>query len=787
MKRYLNLNLLTLLLLAFVCGCGPKQSDVKFARVENGQFVIGENTPYYFVGTNFWYGSILASTAEGGDRERLAKELDYMQSLGINNLRILVGSEGNYGVSSKVVPILQTAPGEYDDRMLDGLDYLMAELGKRNMYAVLFLTNAWEWSGGYSQYLEWSGRGDYPVPGEKGWNTFIEYVTQYHSVDSQDSCKIMFFNHVKNIVSRTNRYTGKPYSEDPAIFSWQIANEPRAFSDANKEVFAEWIGETARLIKSLDPNHMVSTGSEGEVGCEGDIQLWKRIHAYPEVDYTNIHIWPYNWRWITKDSVVEKAPVAVANAKDYIDRHVALAKELGKPVVIEEFGYPRDGFVFTPGSPTTARDTYYTSIFEQLQESAAKGGLLAGCNFWGWGGYAVPAGTHTNWQVGDDYCGDPAQEEQGLNSVFVVDSSTLALIKNTNQNLAEILKVKAAKPGEQTKYGLLSLLNKAANNGEFLFGQQDFPFYGFTWTGDADRSDVKDVCGDYPAVLGCDLGHIELDSARNLDGVPFDRMRNEIIAQNKRGGIVTLSWHLNNPVTGGDSWDVTCDTVVRAVLPGGSQHEKFLGWLDRVAAFMTSLTSEDGKQIPVIFRPWHEHTGSWFWWGERLCSTDEYKALWRMTIERLREKGVTEMVTAYSPSGGLMNYMERYPGDEWIDILGVDNYHGGGAEQAETFVKNLGQALSDMSGWAAARGKVIAVTETGAETVPMANWWTEVLVPAVKDYPVAYALVWRNAYSKTKENHFYGPYAGQVSAEDFVKFYEMPQTIFANDMIQLKK
>ena len=206
MKRFLNYNLLIVFVLCCVWGCGSQYADTKYARVENGKFIVGENTPYYFIGTNFWYGAILASTAESGDRERLARELDYLQGLGINNLRVLVGSDGNYGVSSKVVPILQTAPGVYDDRMLDGLDYLMAELGRRNMYAVLYLTNSWEWSGGYCQYLEWSGRGIYPVPGEAGWDTYMEYATQFHAVDSQDSCKIMLADHVKNIVTRTKGY-----------------------------------------------------------------------------------------------------------------------------------------------------------------------------------------------------------------------------------------------------------------------------------------------------------------------------------------------------------------------------------------------------------------------------------------------------------------------------------------------------------------------------------------------------------------------------------------------------
>lgn len=305
-------------------GCSSGANTAEFARVENARFVI----PYassYFVGANFWYGALLAAEGPNADRDRLCRELDRMKRSGITNLRILVGSEGSEGVVSKVEPILQTAPGIYNEKALDGLDFLLAELGKRRMYAVLYLTNSWEWSGGYSQYLEWSGCGTYPVPGRDGWETFLEYVSQYHQRELTDRCKQLFFDHVRRIVTRTNRYTGRPYAEDPAIFSWQIANEPRAFTEDNKERFFEWIEATARLLKELDPNHMVSTGSEGANGCEGDLGLWERIHAIPEIDYANIHIWPYNWGWIQRESVAGACDTACRNALDYIDRHAAVA------------------------------------------------------------------------------------------------------------------------------------------------------------------------------------------------------------------------------------------------------------------------------------------------------------------------------------------------------------------------------------------------------------------------------------------------------------------------------
>ena len=410
-------------------GCTSDRTPNPFAHVENGQFIL-DGQPYYFIGTNFWYGAILASPGAGGGRERFARELDALAACGITNLRILVGADGAEGVVSKVEPTLQYAPGQYNDALLDGLDFLMQQLALRKMKAVLYLNNSWEWSGGYSQYLMWAGAGKAPVPAVDGWPAYMEYVKGFIP---DEGAKRLFADHVRFIVGRTNRYTGLKYTEDPAIFSWQVGNEPRAFSDDNKEAFAEWIGSTARLIRSLDPNHMISTGSEGIWGCEGDAALAERIHAFPEISYINLHIWPYNWGWVESERMAEQLENAKANTREYIDRHLAFAARLHKPAVIEEFGFPRDGFRFKRGTPTDLRDTYYKYIFDLVAEAKTDNGLLAGCNFWGWGGEARPA--HLYWQAGDDYCGDPAQEQQGLNSVFD-DDTTVAVIKRANAVLS---------------------------------------------------------------------------------------------------------------------------------------------------------------------------------------------------------------------------------------------------------------------------------------------------------------------------------------------------------------
>ena len=426
-KQFLLLTVLLFLLGA----CAPKPAEHSFIKVNAyGQFV-RDGKPYYFVGANFWYGAILGSEGEGGNRERLHKELDFLKSIGINNLRVLVGADGENGIKTRVEPSLQVAPGVYNDTILAGLDYFMNELRERDMTAVLYLNNSWEWSGGYSVYLQWSGHGDAVVPAVDGWPAYMEYVKQF---PQSDSAKALFANHVNYIVSRTNRYNQIKYVDDPTIMSWQIGNEPRAFSDENKEPFARWMADVAAQIKSLDPNHMVSSGSEGSWGCEMDMSLFEKIHADPNINYLNIHIWPYNWSWVKADSLTELLPRAKENTKKYIDDHMVIARKYSKPIVLEEFGFPRDGFSFSKEAPTTARDEYYRYVFDLIRQDRESGGLFAGCNFWAWGGFAGQNPDHVFWEKGDDYTGDPAQEQQGLNSVFATDS-TIEIIKAENRKL----------------------------------------------------------------------------------------------------------------------------------------------------------------------------------------------------------------------------------------------------------------------------------------------------------------------------------------------------------------
>lgn len=429
-KLTMKKNLINLFLILFTLPACAQTNP--FVQVVNGHFERA-GKPYYYVGTNFWYGAILGSEGQGGDRKRLCKELDYMKSIGIDNLRILVGADGERGVKTKVEPTLQIAPGIYNDTILAGLDYLLKEMGKRKMVAVLYLNNSWEWSGGYGFYLEHVGLGKSPRPNEDGYPAFMNFVAQYAE---NEQAHQLFYDYVKYIVSRTNRYTGKKYVDDPAIMSWQIGNEPRAFKKDALPSFERWLCETSALIRSIDKKHLISVGSEGKWGCEGDLRCYERVCADRNIDYCNVHLWPYNWNWARKDHLLEDLDVSCKNTQEYIDEHLTICARLNKPLVMEEFGYPRDGFVFDLNTPTQGRDGYYKYVFSLVADNAETGGYFAGCNFWGWGGFAQPK--HVQWQVGDDYTGDPAQEQQGLNSVFANDKSTLDIVKEQAYRMKKI-------------------------------------------------------------------------------------------------------------------------------------------------------------------------------------------------------------------------------------------------------------------------------------------------------------------------------------------------------------
>ncbi|KPK87741.1 MAG: hypothetical protein AMS27_01640 [Bacteroides sp. SM23_62_1] len=315
-----------------------------------------------------------------------------------------------------------------------------------------------------------------------------------------------------------------------------------------------------------------------------------------------------------------------------------------------------------------------------------------------------------------------------------------------------------------------------------LFGHQDDLAYGVYWWEEPGRSDVKESSGSYPAVYGWEIGNIA--GERNLDSVSFDKMKIWIREGYERGGIITISWHEHNPATGGTTWD-TSGRAPSRILPGGSKHEFWKQNLDMVAEFMLDLKGPDGEPIPVVFRPYHEHTGSWFWWGAGSCTPDEYKQLWQFTVHYLRdEKNVHNLLYAYSTDfiGTEKEYLERYPGNEYIDILGFDDYRTvRNHKSADQTIKEIHTVVDIAKRF----NKIPAWTETGLESIPDPEWWTGSLLSRIKadtiTCQIAWVLVWRNA----RTDHHYAPFEGHPSAADFTRFREDPCIMFENDLPDL--
>jgi hypothetical protein len=316
-----------------------------------------------------------------------------------------------------------------------------------------------------------------------------------------------------------------------------------------------------------------------------------------------------------------------------------------------------------------------------------------------------------------------------------------------------------------------------------LFGHQDDPCYGVGWKYINGRSDIRDITGEYPAVYGFDLGRIELGWPHNLDTVPFEKTRQFIREAYARGGVITLSWHLNNPLTGGSAWD-NKPGAVSSILPGGAKNSLYTGWLDRVADFLGSLKGKNGENIPIILRLFHELNGGWFWWGKDQCSPDEMKQLWRYTIHYLRnEKNIHHLLYAFNTdkfnSGA--EYIERYPGDELIDILGFDIYQGGALKENAAFISFFNKDLSLLDSIAFSHHKIPALTEFGYNEIPDSSWWTNVFFPTINSYQIVYALAWRNAGKKQSGNsEYYVPYPGSASAADFKKMSTFSKILFEN-------
>ncbi len=416
-----------------------KSSKSEFVRVRAGRFELNDKL-YCYIGTNIWFGCYLCAPSLPDGQKRFLRELDQLQKLGVNNIRLLAGSESSSLAGALKRGITQ-APNQWDEDLLCGLDFCLAEMGKRNMRAILFLSNYWQWSGSFAQYVSWiNGETipdpDKPVMAKGDWHGFMAFSARFYQTPPAID---LYRTYVQKLVQRRNTVNGRIYRDDPTIMTWELANEPRPGADDSSmkrdvPIFCSWVDATAQFIKGLDSNHLVCIGSEGIHGSLDKPECFIAAHKAAAIDYVTVHMWLKNWGWLQDPVLGSEFDVAAKKAHAHVAQHNQIATDiLKKPLVLEEFGLPRDHEKYGADFPTLARDEYYRQMFEQVAVSCREGRALQAANFWAWGGEGranAPANS------AGAFLGDPPCEPQGLNSVFNTDTGTHKVIAQANYNLS---------------------------------------------------------------------------------------------------------------------------------------------------------------------------------------------------------------------------------------------------------------------------------------------------------------------------------------------------------------
>ncbi len=258
---------------------------------------------------------------------------------------------------------------------------------------------------------------------------------------------------------------------------------------------------------------------------------------------------------------------------------------------------------------------------------------------------------------------------------------------------------------------------KQLSKSHTLFGHQHATEYGHGWAGDADRSDVKSVTGSHPAVIGVDFSGFTGGTPETMQQSKA-AVRKTVVETYDRGGVVTAAWHFPNPVSGGGFYwnDSVSLPAVRYIIPGGEGHAKYVEILRALGDWANNTRGKDGKLVPMIFRPFHEFDGGWFWWGKPHATSSEFIALWRFTVSYLRDTmGVHNFIYTISPDNKFnteSEYLERYPGDAWVDMVGMDNYGDMGRDDKYDLAAAT-RKIKIVSDYALKAGKLAAFTETG--------------------------------------------------------------------------
>jgi mannan endo-1,4-beta-mannosidase len=375
-----------------------------------------DGKPFFISGINYWAGPTLARDGNQAGWDQVRRDLDGIQAAGLNVIRTCVATEGPDSEPFRIVPTIQPAMGRYEPAGIGGVMRFSEEIQKRGLHAIYMLNNFWQWSGGFAQYLSWAGAGaiPYPPPSPGGnWDRFQHFVGGFYTNQKAVAAYDAFINFL------VPKLAGNP------MITWELANEPRGMN--NVGAYHKWIDTTARLIKSLAPSQLVTTGSEGQTQTPVSAGLnVVEDHKSAAIDFICFHMWAANWNWVHKENLAGGYPKAVERAKKYINEHAAAAAKVGKPILLEEFGFPRDGGSFDPASTVTLRDQYFQEVYA-LVSALMPTTPVAGIMPWAWAGDSRPAHPGQYWKPGDPFIGDPPHEEQGWYSIFDKDT-TLKLI-----------------------------------------------------------------------------------------------------------------------------------------------------------------------------------------------------------------------------------------------------------------------------------------------------------------------------------------------------------------------
>lgn len=397
----------------------------RYITCTGNKFYIGE-VEYRYIGINMWYIVELASSEEG--KIRLEKELQKLSDIGVKNIRFILGSEGSNPKNYIMQSIIQSEPGIFNEKTFEAVDYTLVVLKKYSMNAVVILTNFWMWSGGMAEYIFWVTKRKIPNPLHDGdWNSYQKYVTEFFS---SNEALFLFERYIEKVLLRVNTITGERYFEDKTIMSWEIANEPR-YGGSEKNI--DWIKRISMYIKKLDRNHLVCIGDEGIYD-----EMKEHISAskLESIDYITIHLWAENWGWYNTSMDNEEYKMMLDKAKNYIMNHSLVSKTIQKPIVLEEFGFSRDGGKLDTRSKTERRDHFFKQI---IDHSFFLGGqLVNGCNLWSWAGYGESEHINTIMKI----IGDPPHEPQGWYSIYCSDTKTLDIIDKANKKITEELSLK---------------------------------------------------------------------------------------------------------------------------------------------------------------------------------------------------------------------------------------------------------------------------------------------------------------------------------------------------------